>query len=471
MASIFAGAVWAQTPQNGTKPNETPVLPKDLPPFGPPVPVKFPPVQIAKLSNGMAVWMVRRTDVPKVAFSLVIRGGYSADPSTLPGVSDLLASSVNQGTKTRTSRQIAEAAERAGGDLSFTVLPDAIFGTLAVLSGAATDGVSLLADVAQNATFPDDEVAIAKSNLLNTLAAQEAHPFFLARRAWSRVVYGDHPYHIIAASTATVQAANSPDLRRLYAATFRPDRVLLIAVGDFNPTTLESAVHRAFDGWRASGAAQESAGPPGISEQHKIFFVDRPQSVQTTLLIGAESPSLRDPDYPAMEVANAIYGGMFGSRLVKNIREVKGYTYSPYSYTSTHRYGAAFLTREDVRNAVTGPSLKETNYELRRMGQAPPSTQEMTTAKRYYIGNSAISLQSQEAVARQLAEYWSEDMPPDTLDREITGVQKATAADIQRIAAKYMNPQRMTVIAVGERSVIEQQLKPFGIPIVPAPPP
>ncbi|HKS95324.1 MAG TPA: insulinase family protein, partial [Terriglobia bacterium] len=198
-------------------------------------------------------------------------------------------------------------------------------------------------------------------------------------------------------------------------------------------------------------------------------YVARAGSVQTTLAFGSFGPTQRDPDYAATEVANAIYGGMFGSRLVLNIREDKGYTYSPGSFLQGRRDAGLFETRADVRNAVTGASVNEIEYELNRMATTSPTDEEMNEARRYLVGIKAIVLQLQGSVANQLATLWIMGLPPEELGIESEKIQKTTAQEVDAVARKYFPFSRQTVVAVGEPKVIEDQLGVFGMAVKPAP--
>jgi predicted Zn-dependent peptidase len=200
-----------------------------------------------------------------------------------------------------------------------------------------------------------------------------------------------------------------------------------------------------------------------------VFLVPRVGSVQTTLRVGAVGPERQAEDYEASEVANAIYGGMFGSRLVLNIREDKGYTYSPFSALRTYREAGYFATQADVRNAVTGATLNEIDYELNRMCTTGPNDTEMTQAKRYLVGNEAIGLQSGGGLAGELASLWVDGLPPDNIAKESEKIDKLTAADITAVAKKYFPAARSTVIAVGEEKVVHEELQSVGVEIKPAP--
>ncbi len=347
---------------------------------------------------------------------------------------------------------------------------DSIVISTGVLGESAVTASKLLADIARNAAFTDAEVGIAKRNAASTLEANEAEPHFLARRALYRALFGDHPYAAIAPTRQSLAQTTAADLKREYARRFRPDRALLVVVGNFDENQLSAAIHSGFDSWRASGEASVvDVGKPKGSITKAVIYVPRANSVQTALYLGIAGPSRSEPDYIPAQVANAIYGGMFGSRLINNIREDKGYTYSPFSSLSHYRESGVLVTQADVRNEVTGASFNEISYELNRMASTVPEEAELERAKRYLIGSLAIQLQSQTAVARSLAGIWTESLPPEELWRQSQRIEQVASKDVQSASRQYFPAWRMTVIAVGEEKVIKDELSPFGLEFQKAP--
>jgi predicted Zn-dependent peptidase len=279
-------------------------------------------------------------------------------------------------------------------------------------------------------------------------------------------MFGDHPYSVIAPTQASIEQTTPEDLRREFARRFQPKQAVLVVVGLFDATQAEASLRQEFQSWKAAGSESVTEPPkPHIQPARTVFLVPRAGSVQTTLRVAAAGPERQAEDYEASEVANAIYGGMFGSRLVLNIREDKGYTYSPFSALRTYREAGYFATQADVRNAVTGATLNEIDYELNRMCTTGPNDTEMTQAKRYLVGNEAIGLQSGGGLAGELASLWVDGLPPDNIAKESEKIDKSTAADVTAIAKKYFPAARSTVIAVGEEKVVHEELQPFGIEI------
>ncbi|MBZ5668222.1 MAG: insulinase family protein [Acidobacteriia bacterium] len=445
-------------------------LPKDLPPYGELKPFQAPQVTALKLSNGLTLWLAPRPGFPKVALALAVRGGMAADPLDRPGLSQLLTDTLDQGTKTRTAKQIAEEVQAAGGDLSGSAGSESIVVATSVLSSQAEAGLAVVADVVQNAAFPDSEVALAKRNAADRLQQQEADPFFLASRALAKAIFAQHPYAVTSLTQDSIAKAAAEELRSEYARRFRPDQAILVVVGDFDAAKMTATVGSLFGNWAAPPTPPVPAvEKPSSPAPHTVSFVDRPNSVQTTIALGSLGPTENSPDYAATQVANALYGGMFGSRLTLNIREDKGYTYSPGSYLSARRAAGIFQTWAPVQNDVTGATLNEIDYELNRMATTSPSPEELVRAQTYLVGNQAIDLQAQDSVARSLARLWILGLPPEELGLESERIRKVTIKDVDEAGAQYFPAARQAIVAVGVEKVVKDQLAPFNLEMKPAP--
>ena len=454
---LFASLMFAQ--------KEAP-MPKDLPPYGAERPLSAPSVKSAKLENGLTIWLVSEPGFPKVAVTVAVRGGFAADPADRPGISELLCKAIDQGTKARSAKEIAQELQAAGGDLGADPRKDYIAVSTTVLASKLNTAVTILSDVLQNASFPEAEVTLAKRNLQDSLRQQESEPSFLAARAMAKVLFGDHPYHVTAPTQESIVAATAADLRKVFTQRFRPDQALLVVVGDFDNTKMMELAKANLGSWKAPAEAPLAAPtrPTGTPE-HSVFVVARPDSVQTTLQLGTFGPLRGDPDYEAAVVANAIYGGTFGSRLTTNIREDKGYTYSPFSSLSTNQVASVLVTRADVRNAVTGPSLNEIQYELNRIATTSPTDAELTQARRYLVGSQAIRLQSRRSVSTQLAEVWVDGLPPEEIGIYGQKIAGTTSAEVDAAARKYFPAYKTAIVAVGEEKVIIDALAPLGLQV------
>jgi len=441
-------------------------FPKDLPAYGPEKPLQTPSVKSAKLDNGLTVWLVSEAGFPKVAFSIAVRGGLAADPAKRPGISELLSKTIDQGTRTRSAKQIAQDLQAAGGDLNVNANKDHIELSTIVLSSKAGVAVRLLADVLQNATFPEAEVNLAKRNLNDSLEQREAEPSFLAARARDNVLFVNHPYRLMAPTRGSIAASSVADLREIFGQRFRPDQTIVVAVGDFQNDKMLDAIRSALGAWKnPSGMPVAATSAPSRTVEHSIFVVPRPGSVQTTLELGSFGPKRGDPDYAAAQVANAMYGGEFSSRLTSNIREDKGYTYSPYSYLDSFQMAGEIITHADVRNEVTAPTLNEIQYELNRLATTNPTDEELYTAKRYLIGSEALRLQDRGSLAGRLTTLWIDGLFPEEIGTYGKEVSNASVDDVNAAARKYFAAYRSAIVAVGEDKVIREAATGLGLKV------
>jgi predicted Zn-dependent peptidase len=437
-------------------------LPRDLPPFGEDKPLPVPAISQSRLPNGLTVWLVARPGFPKVSTVLAVRGGTAADPEGMEGVAELLADTLKEGTATRTSRRIAEELQSVGGEISASAADDANYVSVRALASGAATALSVLADVARAASFPAPEVELAKGNAVQGLLARESTPDFQAQKAFAKAVFGDHPYHIVAPSKETLQAATPEGLRKEFARRFRPENALLVVVGDVDAAAVSAAVTRSFGPWKGTGEAPAGTPPPPAAGARKILVVNRPGSVQSTIMVGRPTPTVTDPDYFPLLVANTICAGSFTSRLVENIREDKGYTYSPGGSVETMEKGGLLAVSADVRNEVTGGALLEIFYELDKMGSTHATDEEMSRAKRYQSGLYLLRNQIQGAVARTLASNWVKGLPPGALGEFVTKVNAVTADQVRAVGRTVFPSATQTVVVVGDEPKIREELAPFG---------
>jgi zinc protease len=443
-------------------------LPKDLPPYGPEKPLATPSVKSATLDNGLTLWLVSEPGFPKVALTVAVRGGLAADPAARPGLSELLSKTLDQGTRTRSAKQIAQELQAAGGDLNASATKDSLELSSVVLSSKVDNAIAVLADILQNASFPEAEVTLAKRNLTDSLEQREAEPSFLAARARDKVLFSDHPYHVTSPTRDSIAAATSADLREVFTQRFRPDQVVLIAAGDFQNDKILATLKAALGSWKApAGPPPAPISTPSAQVEHAVYIVPRPGSVQTTIELATLGPKLGDPDFETAQVANTIYGGSFGSRLTSNIREDKGYTYSPYSRLVSYQKAAEMISHADVRNEVTAPTLNEMEYELNRLVTTTPTEEELSKAKRYLVGLEALRLQDRASLAHRLATLWIAGLLPDQIGISGQKVSATTAADVDAVAKKYFPAHRSAIIAVGEEKVVREALSPFGLQVHP----
>ena len=319
-----------------------------------------PPVDVFALANGLEVWVAPRRSVPLAAVQLVVRGGRAYDPSGLPGFAGLLAAGLKEGTATRSASDVADLLQSAGGELGTGAGDELLACGTTGLASRLDVLLDAVADVARSPAFPEHDIERVKANAREDLATEESDPFFLADRAFRAALFGGHPYATVAPTPATIDAV-TPGLLRVEAASrLTPPRTLLVVAGDVRLRDVRPLVERSFGSWSGAGDAgtRPTPAPRRLDTRHTVL-VPRPGSVQANLAVGAPAPSRTSPDAAALQIAVTIYGGAFSSRLVSNLREEKGYTYSPGAGWRSLPAGGLTQTVAAVRTGVAGAALNE----------------------------------------------------------------------------------------------------------------
>ena len=437
--------------------------PHGMPPFGKDKPIPVPSITKKTLANGLQVWVVPRSGLPRVDYVLAVRGaGYVADDAALPGFANILAGLLNEGTARRDSRAVAEAAQSYGGAVAGGANHDGITVSANALASHAGSMMQLLAEVVREPAFPPNEVQLAKTNALESLKVQQAQPGFRAERALSRVIYGAHPYGHTTPTEASIGAVSEAALRDAHARRFRPDRSLLVITGRIDSATALKLATEAFGDWMAAGQALPATPPaPGDAKPVRLL-IERPGSVQSTLRLGSPGSAASAGDYVPLRLASTILGGSFSSRINTNLREEKGYTYGATAGARIYRDGGGIVGGADVRNEVTGAALRETMKEYRRLGTQAVPAAEMTMNKRYMAGSYLVSNQMQQAVAGTLAANWLVGLPAEFLGQFVPKIQKVTPDQVRAMGKKYFAPERQAIVVVGDSKAVGSQLKEFG---------
>lgn len=429
-----------------------------------PRPFKLPSVTTYKLDNGLNVQLLEDHRVPFITVELGIKAGSAHEPRELLGLSSITASMLSEGTKKLKSKEIAEEVDFIGGGLRASA--DADF-TLVVASGLSkySDRLfNVMSDVVLNPSFPEDELKLKKTNLLQELIMKRSEPDFLVSERFAKVVYGDHPYSVVAPEPETVERISKADLEKYHASQYVPNNAVLIVVGDFDKAALEATIKKSFGAqvWPSGNIeAAKSASAPKINGKH-IYLVDRPGSVQSTLRLGNLGLNKTNPDFFPMMVANQILGGASHSRLFTNIRENKGYTYGAYSGFSARKDPGSFAASADVRTEVTTPSLQEFIYELEKIRNLKVEDKEMADAKNYLTGSFQLGLETQAGLAQRLLEVQLYELPGNYLETYTDKIMAVNPDDVRRVARKYIDLDNMVITVVGDANKIKRELELFA---------
>jgi predicted Zn-dependent peptidase len=438
-------------------------LPAAMPAYGKDKPIPAPTIVKKTLANGLQVWVVERNGVPRVDYVLAVRGaGYAADDKDHPGFANLMAGLLNEGTAKRDSRAIAEAAQGMGGSVAASTTVDGMLVSANAVTSRAGDMMGLLAEVARQPSFPANEVALAKANALQSLKVQEATPGFRAERAIAKAVYGDHPYGRVQPTAESITSTTDAMLRAEHDRRFRPDATLLVITGRIKSADAMALAQKAFGDWKAQGDALPATPAAPADAKPQRILLERNGSVQSTIRLGSPGIAATTADFVPMRLASTIVGGGFSSRVNLNLREEKGYTYGASAGARVNRDGGSIIGGADVRNAVSGAALTEFFNEYKRLGADLVPEEEMAMNKRYVAGGYLISNQMQRAVAATLATNWLIGLPPEFLGQYVPLIQKVTPEQVRTIGKKYFAPEKQSIVVVGDKAQVGEQLKAFG---------
>src|SRR5687768_15459220 len=436
---------------------------KTPPPPGAARPLNLPKITEKKLANGLTVVLAPLPNVPKISSILTFRSATTAtDRTARPGIPQIAATVANEGTDTRSSKQIKEELRSIGGILSIGSDTDSTTISASSLSEFSTRLFELMSDVAQHPSFPETEVKLAQENTIQQIRAGRASPGFLANERFQKAVFGNHPYSFVVPDEKSISALTRADLRAFVTRYYIPNTSHLIVVGDIDVDKTFAEIEKAFGSWKSGAAPADDNPSVPKRDKRQIYFVNRPGSIQSAIYIGNVSIPRRDKDYFALRTADTIYGGSFYSRLTRNIRETKGYTYSPFSNSNTRAKSGALLAGAFVRNEVTGPTLLEIFYELDRMRVLPVSDEEVSAGKEYSTGNFSVELASQFGLAGRINTVYTFDLDKSFINDFRPKIEALTTADIQKAAAKYFDTYRAAIVIVGDWEKVKDQVTPFG---------
>jgi zinc protease len=413
------------------------------------------------LPNGFRVIVTRQTAVPKVTVTLTVLSGYSSDPADQTGLASLTADVIQEGTKTKNSRQIRRDVFGMGGSLSAAASQDFSSLTVRGLAEFAPRLIDLVADVAMNPTLPADEIAILKQQQLQTVMQSKASPQFLANREFRRALFGDHPYARTSETEASLQAIDRAKIEAFHRDHYRPNNAFLIVVGAVDADAIVAAAEKTFGAWtRADVPKPAFAPPPALNGRH-LYFVQRPNSVQSSIALGNIAVKRGDPRWYEMTLANTIYGGAFNSRIIRNIREEKGYTYSPGSLLNGFANAGFYRFSADVRNEVTGATLAEVFKEIDKLRAEGSDGAELQGAKAYVRGVFPIQTATQSGLANVLNTVYVFGLAKDYPETFRNRIAAVTPEQVKSAAATLLGSEHSAIAIVGDYAKVKDQLGAF----------
>ena len=423
----------------------------------------LPAVQRRKLSNGLEVLVVEHHELPVVSMNLVMKMGAAGDPAGKAGLASLAADMLDEGTATRDALQISDQLARIGSGVQIAAGWDSTTASLRALTRHLDRALEIYADVITNPAFPDKELQRLRAQRLAGLRAQRDDPDSVAGLVFQTALYGkNHPYgHPLSGDEASLRSLTAEDVRSFYETYFRPNNSALIVVGDVKPDEVVAKLEKAFANWKSGHVpAVDVSAAPVPREHSTIYLVDRPGSVQSVIQIGQVAAPRSSPDYFPLFVMNRILGGASSARINLNLREDKGYTYGASSAFNFRRGAGPFVAAAPVQGFSTKESVSEFMKELRGIrGEIPVTQAELDAAKQSIVRGFPRNFETPDQIASNLELVVTYDLPDTYFNSYIERVQAVTLEDVNRVANRYLQPDRMAVVIVGDRSKIEQGLR------------
>jgi len=432
------------------------------PALQPPPALRLPAVQTTMLPNGLTLVVVEMHKVPVVDVQLLVDAGAARDPSAAPGLATFTATMLQQGAGARSALDVADEAAFLGAQLGTGASFDGATASIHVPKRRLEAALDLLADVVLRPVFADSEIARQRELRAAQLVQQRDEPVAVANIAFPAIVYGrEHPYgHPLNGTDSATARLARERVAEFYQTYYRPNDARLLIVGDVTLAEARRLAAARFGGWeRGDVPAFPSPPAPPPAATRTVYLIDKPGAAQSVVRIGHAGPVRTTPDWFALEVLNTIVGGAFTSRLNQNLRETHGYTYGAFSQFAPRRLSGAFVALASVVTAKTDSSLIEFLKELRRIRDETVAPPELAKAKAYLTLGLPGDFETTGGAAARFRELLSFGLPLDYYDHYVDRINAITAADVQRVARQYIDPDHFDIVVVGDKSQIEAGIK------------
>lgn len=445
----------AQTPLDRSRPPVLRAAPKPA----------LPKIQSQTLPNGLVLDVVEMHKAPIVDVTVVLRAGSTRDPDELPGLATFVAGMLDEGAGSRSAPEISEEIDYLGAELSGAAGIEIAQVHLHALKSTIHEALDVAADVALRPTFPDSEIARQRELRRTHLLQLRDQPTAIAPQAFSAVLYGEaHPYGRAASGTdASTELLTRANVSAFYSRYYRPSNARILVVGDMTLAEARALVEPRFGSWPDSAVPPlENTAPPAPMPR-AIYIVDKPDAAQSVIRIGNVGVPRGTPDYFAIQVMNTMLGGSFTSRLNQNLRETHGFTYGVNSGFEMRRLAGPFRATASVGTDVTDRAVVEFMRELEAIRDSAPDEAEVAKMRQLLALGLPGDFETSASAGQRFMDVLINDLPHDTWDRYVDGINAVTPADVQRVARNYIDPDHFVVVVVGDRKAIEPGLKALGL--------
>ncbi|KIC95287.1 M16 family metallopeptidase [Flavihumibacter solisilvae] len=428
-----------------------------LPPAGKPKDFKLPVYKKMELPNGMKATMIPYGNIPKVTVELVIRTGQVHEPKVARWLAKYTGKFLEEGSTKNDLASLSKKVAAMGGRLTVSVGMETISIGGSVLAEFAPEFLGLLAELVTDPAFPASSADRLKNDLKRDLSVRKAQPDAQASEKFFTMIYGDHPYSNKLPTEEMLAALSVEKAKKFYADNFGAQRSSIYIAGNFDQKAVEQSITKSFSSWTKGPAINY---PPAVQQRsNEIAIVERPDAPQTVILLGTPVPDPKSAEYTQLEITNSLLGGSFGSRITRNIREDKGYTYSPYSTIQNRQKMAVWYEKADVTSEHTAASLAEISKEIRGLQEKAPDIEELKGIQNYEAGSFVLTNSSADGIIDQLVFIDMNSLKDSYLTNRIKDIYSVTPQQVQNMTKKHLRYEDMTLVLVGDKKQIDNQLE------------
>jgi zinc protease len=400
--------------------------------------------------NGMTVLVLEQHFLPIVEIHALIKAGAAQDPPEKAGVANLVASLLDEGTTTRSSRQLAEQIDFVGGSLAVQAGEDYTTASARTLKKDIDLGFTLLADILQHPAFPKQEFERVRSQILGEISSDNDDPGHVAMKAFNQLVFQNHPYRWpVNGTEETLSKITLAEVQSFYTKEYLPNQVILTIVGDVTAEQATTLVQTHFGSWKKGAVPSRTVKKPTAIDKKTVQLVEK-DLTQSTIVIGHPGISRTNPDFYAVTVMNHILGaGGFSSRLMDSIRDKQGLAYGIMSHYDARVMPGSFWINLQTRTETTNQAISGVLIEMKAIREAPVSDQELADAKAFLMGSFPLRLDSTSKLAQVLAQVEFFGLGFDYFSQYPKWIERVTKEDVQRVAKQYLDPQHYALVVVG----------------------
>ncbi len=429
------------------------------PPGGKPKDFVLPQKKVSQLKNGLKSTLVQYGSVPKVNVSLVVKTGNVNEGPQEVWLADLTGDLMKEGTTTMDFKTISRKVAAMGGEINIGVGPDNTTISGSVLSEFAPELIKVIADVVMNPALPASEVERLKGDLKRQLSVQKSQPQAQAIESFNSIIFKDHPYGRVYPTQEMLSSYTIDMAKGFYEKNFGAKRSVIYVVGKFDEGAAQKAIEDAFSGWKEG--PEINYPPVTPTKSTEVSMIDRSGAPQTTIIIGLPTISPKHDDFVALQVTNSLLGGSFGSRITSNIREDKGYTYSPFSNIQSYKNASVWYEQADVTTEHTGAALQEIAKEVSTLQKEAPPKAELEGIQNYMAGVFVLQNSTPAGIIGQLNFIETHGLSDDYLNNRVKNIHAVTPEKVSAIAKDHFKYEDMTLVMVGDKKVLEKQMKSY----------